>query len=523
MARLNHVCMWNGKQWQRITAAEAGKKFPYTVSAESHIFVCELCGQSVILTSGDKRIRYFKHNRGEDEKNCPDRSGNIGYETFKNGDHALPLKIVFDDNAKKSFHFELGMIPVPQGFLVNAQNRQIKILPYGNGLPYVYNFERINPDTVTYLDVGNLPFEQYSIDVDSKLKKYWPEIIKGPSPKGSLFDGKTGKLLIPDSEVTAHREYYFLKLGEQKNYDMPKNISLKFVCRQNNYYLYLFQCGLCNNETASYETASYLWKLHYRLTDSPVSIQPIWPLYRETPYTITHNRDCTYFFINGSNESEKGSGIRTEIYPMPEHPVPPKKQGSITLLKVPCKSDRVMISAGRSKVLTFRYFYRRKMDETADIPLIAVSDGKGNRMEQTTYTRLPAQKILIISAPYDGKVRVRDGHRALVYEDLKSGQAFSQKIDRLGVIVEILQGLDVVFKVEFKKKKQSSTRHEKRWIELLDHCSGEYIPIGRHLALVLLHLKDMPELRRWVLKCLKSGYIREDALRIIKSIFIFGK
>lgn len=27
MARLNHVCMWNGKQWQRITAEEAGKSF----------------------------------------------------------------------------------------------------------------------------------------------------------------------------------------------------------------------------------------------------------------------------------------------------------------------------------------------------------------------------------------------------------------------------------------------------------------------------------------------------------------
>lgn len=259
------------------------------------------------------------------------------------------------------------------------------------------------------------------------------------------------------------------------------------------------------------------------MTDSPVSIQPIWPLYREMPYTITHNRDYTYFFINGNNESEKGSGIRTEIYPMPEHPVPPKKQGSITLLKVPCKSDRVMISAGRSQVLTFRYFYRRKMDETADIPLIAVSDGKGNRMEQTTYTRLPAQKILIISAPYDGKVRVRDGYRVLVYEDLKSGQAFSQKIDRLGVIVEILQGLDVVFKVEFKKKKQSSTRHEKRWIELLDHCSGDYIPFGRHIALATARLENMPKLRHWVMKCVKSGYIREDALRIIQSILFSRK
>lgn len=208
---------------------------------------------------------------------------------------------------------------------------------------------------------------------------------------------------------------------------------------------------------------------------------------------------------------------------MPEHPVQPKKQGSITLLKVPCKSDRVMISAGRSKVLTFRYFYRRKMDETADIPPAEVRDGKGNRMEQTIYTRLPAQKILIISAPYDGKVRVRDGHRVLVYEDLKSGQAFSQKIDRLGVIVEILQGLDVVFKIEFKKKKQSSTRHEKRWIELLDHCSGDYIPFGRHIALATARLENMPKLRHWVMKCVKSGYIREDALRIIQSILFSRK
>lgn len=520
MARLNHVCVWNNhdNHWQRITAEEAGKKYSSTVSADRHIFVCELCGQSVILTSGDKRVRYFKHNRGEDDKNCPDRSGNIAYKKFKNGDHDLPLKIVFDDDDKDRFHFELGMIPVPSRLVENVKIRQINILPSGIDSPYIYNLERIYPDTVTYLDVGSLPSERYSVHVDSRLTKYWPEIIKGPSPEGSLFDGKTGKLLIPDSEVTAHKYYYFLKLGEQKIYEIPKDIYLKFVCKQDNYYLYTFRCNSYNKDTAR-----YLWKLQYRLTDSPVSIQPIWPLYRETPYTITHNMDCTYFFINGSNESEKGSGIRTEIYPMPEHPVPPKKQGSITLLKVPCKSDRVMISAGRSKVLTFRYFYRRKMDETADIPLIEVSDGKGNRMEQTTYTRLPAQKILIISAPYDGKVRVRDGHRVLVYEDLKSGQVFSQKIDRLDVIVEILQGLDIVFKIEFKKQRDSSIKNEKCWIEMLNHCSGEYIPIGRHLALASLHLKDMPELRRWVLKCLKSGYIREDALRIIKSIFIFGK
>lgn len=63
MASLTHVCMWSDNGWKRITAEQAARLHPGgTVSAHSGLFMCELCGQYVILTDGDIRIRYFKHS-----------------------------------------------------------------------------------------------------------------------------------------------------------------------------------------------------------------------------------------------------------------------------------------------------------------------------------------------------------------------------------------------------------------------------------------------------------------------------
>lgn len=57
MASLTHVCMWSDNGWKRITAEQAARLHPGgTVSAHSGLFMCELCGQYVILTDGDIRL-----------------------------------------------------------------------------------------------------------------------------------------------------------------------------------------------------------------------------------------------------------------------------------------------------------------------------------------------------------------------------------------------------------------------------------------------------------------------------------
>ena len=58
--------MWSNKGWKRITASEAAKLQPGgTVSAHSGLFMCELCGQYVILVEGNRQVRHFRHSSSE--------------------------------------------------------------------------------------------------------------------------------------------------------------------------------------------------------------------------------------------------------------------------------------------------------------------------------------------------------------------------------------------------------------------------------------------------------------------------
>ncbi|MDO5139643.1 MAG: hypothetical protein Q4D71_14430, partial [Oscillospiraceae bacterium] len=75
VASLTHVCIWSDTGWKRITAEEASRLHPGgTVSARSGLFMCELCGQYVLLTDGYIRDRYFRHSSAETSKDCPERT-----------------------------------------------------------------------------------------------------------------------------------------------------------------------------------------------------------------------------------------------------------------------------------------------------------------------------------------------------------------------------------------------------------------------------------------------------------------
>ena len=63
---LTHVCMWSDNGWKRVTAEEAARLHPGgTVSARSGLFMCELCGQYVLLTDGAIQTRHFRHSAYE--------------------------------------------------------------------------------------------------------------------------------------------------------------------------------------------------------------------------------------------------------------------------------------------------------------------------------------------------------------------------------------------------------------------------------------------------------------------------
>lgn len=215
MASLTHVCMWSDNGWKRITAEQAAKLHPGgTVSAHSGLFMCELCGQYVILTDGDIRIRYFKHSAYEKSKDCPERTFGAGYSiSYGSQEHDLPIRIT--SVSSSSFSFEVGLIRAPISSL--GKDFCIEIKPKGTfDIPYVYTKERLNYDSITYLPIGERPFEKYTLSFQNgndKLREFWPAEIKGIDPEGTLFEKASGKKLSYDADVEIGKEYYLLKRG----------------------------------------------------------------------------------------------------------------------------------------------------------------------------------------------------------------------------------------------------------------------------------------------------------------------
>ena len=170
MASLTHVCMWSDNGWKRITAEQAAGLHPGgTVSAHSGLFMCELCGQYVSLTDGAVQTRHFRHSAYEKSKNCPERILEAGYSiSYGSQEHDLPIRITGVSAA--SFRFEIGLIRAPISSL--TKDFCIEIKPKGvSTTPYVFTKERLNYEGITYLPIGERPFEKYTLNFKNGIDK----------------------------------------------------------------------------------------------------------------------------------------------------------------------------------------------------------------------------------------------------------------------------------------------------------------------------------------------------------------
>lgn len=257
MASLTHVCMWSDKGWKRITAEQAAKMHPGgTVSAYSGLFMCELCGQYVTLTDGYKNARHFRHSSHEKSKDCPERTFGANYAiSYDSQDHDLPIRIV--DVSSTSFRFELGLIRAPISTL--GKSFRVEIRPKGEAdVCYMYTKERLNCDGITYLPIGETPYERYALGVlngNERLREFWPTEIKGIDPDGTLFEKGSGRRLIYDADVEIGKEYYLIIRGfiyrEPRNGICIQEILRKRFGRQT-WSLYVVSASAFNEDAARF-------------------------------------------------------------------------------------------------------------------------------------------------------------------------------------------------------------------------------------------------------------------------------
>ena len=505
MASLNHVCMWSEHGWTRVTAEEAGKLHPGgTVSAHSGLFMCELCGQYVTLTDGGEKVRHFRHSAHEASKSCPERTfGPLYTPSYKNDAHELPIKLIQTSN---SFQFELGLLFIPREILQKERNRSITIKA-SDSIRYTYSFERLNPDSITYLPIGNVPQEKYEVISSDRLVTFWPRIVKGVSKNGSLFDITTGKMLPEDSDVLLQRQYHLVTTKKIDCLCSSVDIALQQEVRSgwSVWRLYIVEAKKLDQDAAK-----FFLSLHCRLTDAPVQISPIWPLHIEYPYVIKHPADALLLHMKGARDT------RISTFPMSTTRTQRcSKNGRIA--KVGCNGRQQLISYGQSTVLEYLYFWKDPLNSVFSAPEFQVKDLRGELIDEGEHYELPLREIAIIWTAFDGIIQIYRKQQLIDKRMIKAQESYTIDSLTFDMQLKLFVGLDLVWTASFNTVRDTKTSDETIASKLYSFRGSE-VHVPHEYGSLFGQLENYPLVRRWLRQAIRNGKAPNKALKYLKRI-----
>lgn len=498
---LTHVCMWSEKRWKRISANEAAELFPYGTSTHSGLFMCELCGQYVNLVSGTMQSNHFRHSAYEKNKECVDRSVSYGYAGYFQAEaHNLPIRIKI--LSSDIFSLEIGFISLPESIMKDQSDRKISI---SGAESFIYSFKRLIPGTVTYLDVGTKPASQYKISVSpsiDNIKSYWPGVVSGLDRAGTLFDKVTGKKLPYDADVQVGHEYYLV--AGMMVYGKTKDLQCREVCSMmiswKSWRVYEIKATDFNEGTAK-----FFLNYHCRLTDEPVVVYPIWPVYVESPYVVYHKSRQIHLYFKGNAEAKLAPVGFITKYPLSK----PK------LLSITSSDRQQLLSVGRVDVLKYMYLWENELNQKGTIPQITVTDINGTNLAPGRHSTLPEKQTICITPEVDGQIIIYEDADIVEQYRLSAGHKFELDSIKFGQRVQIYQGLDCLWEAFFEKERILSD--EKELLDKLNQLSGKKIKIAHSFGAVASEFEDMPLIQLWIYQAVRKGEIGEGEFKLLKQ------
>lgn len=513
---LTHVCVWDPNAgYRRVTIEEACELHPYGASAGSGHFICELCAQNVLLTAPGAYIQHFRHDPSSPNKECDERQAyfdpTYGRALKSLNSHVMPLRITV---VGKEFSFQLGFFNPPD---INAYCSKIKILGDSHQ-KYEYSFDRIEAIGTTYLNVGDIPSQNYWLeytDANSALKKYWSNKVPGVYSKGSFFDISSGKMLQLGGKANAHKPYYLLQ--RRPLYYQP-DIDIKEVARtQSNsstsWYLYRITV-----KTFSIYSAQFFLKYSIFLTESPTKYYPIWPAYVENPYFIQHNSAELYLYLCGDDAELKTfpATCGTSV-----HQLDAADGGK--LCKINTREKEQLISIGKSGALGFSYLLRNELKLIAPVPEVHIEDSYGTILDQEVYSSLPKSNRIIVTAQFDGKVVFLKNGSIQSVSWLSADQAVTVDHLSFGSEIHIFQGCDRIRRIKFERNCSDldAKAIDIALVKELNATHGNVISISHSFGTIGAKLDKYPQTKMWVYASLRNGKISRDAYQILVN-FING-
>lgn len=506
---LTHVRVWDSQiGYRRVTIEEARKLRPRGERASSGFFVCELCTQNVCLTAPGINVQHFRHDSAAQTKACIDRQSTLG-SPYSRLSAALKCYIIpLHLSVSESEHsFFLGFF-FPSG----VRNHCDRLKIYGDSHQmYEYSVERIDEISTTYLQVGSIPSLNYWIEyinANTKSDKLWPTQLLGINKAGSLFDGKTGRILQSGGNAYSGNFYYLLQ--RHPIYLCPTEIDAVEISRtQSNssttWYLYKIY-----TRRFSESAAKFFLKYAIFLTEKPTNIYPVWPPYIEDPYFIYHNSAIFFFYLCGDD-------AELMAYPATANAIT-THDGK--LYKLYARGREQVVSLGKSGALGFSYLIKQPLSKKASSPNLSIKDAAGVELTEDSYSKLPKSKYILVSCQYDGKAVVRNNQRIVHIYKISSEQDLLIDGLSLGAEISFYHGCDCVRTLHFQKEESlhSTLDFDNELVTKLRNCSGPMIAVTHSIGSVGGKLSAYPETKRWLLKAIRKGKMPRSAYQLLQKL-----
>lgn len=507
---LTHVCVWDSEiGYRRVTVDEANELYPYEVPSSRGHFVCELCAQNVGFSKArvDTGTRYFFHSSAAQNKDCEDRQiqlSNAASQRLSSlSSHTMPFRIAVNGS---TFTLQLGFFYPPDH---KAHCDKIKIAN-DTHQTYEYSFERIERIGTTYLNVGTVPSRIYGIDyvnANAELKKYWSNKVIGVSATGSLFDGRTGHILLPGAKAFSTNSYYLLQ--KRQLTITPKDLQIQEISRVRSTDYSIWYLYKIHVKQFSARAAKFFLSYSIFLTEKPTKFYPIWPVYIEDPLFIYHNSSNFYFYLCGDDAELKS-------YPATSNALD-THDGK--LYKLYTREREQLISLGKAGALGFSYLIKQQLSKKAAQPKLTIKDFSGAELIEDSYTKLPKSKYISVSCQYDGKAIVRRGQKIEHIYRISSEQDLLIDGLSLGTEICFYHGCDCIRTICFEQPQidTSTTELDRVMIAKLQTCTGPTVSIPHSFGSLVRKYESYPQTKKWLYTTLRQGVISRKALRILIS------
>lgn len=289
---------------------------------------------------------------------------------------------------------------------------------------------------------------------------FWPERIRRIDPNGTLFDGKTRKNLPYDADIQVGASDYLLQAN-----GMPiacSSIFLEHIFTKSTSGRY-WRLYRISAKTFDEDSARFFLELHCRLTDQPISIQPIWPVYRKGPHAIHHNSEKIVFHIQGNATAKSYPRALQQHYPV---------EGGGAVEYISCRDRQQLISAGRAyhlstgdfwRRLKYSYLWQKPLRYTEALPAVVVTDLMGRAVPPGLTNALPPKGILRVRIEYDGLAILKRNGQIVEKRRLRTDETSEFNALQFGRGLSVLQGLDRIWSIQYQQRVLGLNRMRNRF------------------------------------------------------------